>query len=188
MSKKALFSGIFVLTLAVAASIYGLLVAEHVLHKQKPVPQKNVDFFMTNVVYTNMNNNGAMHDKLTTTKITHDLNEDAYLLQNPHFIVQDKNNNNWDISANNGKSTSKNAVIYLWDNVNIIQIDRALHKNKMTITTSKATIYPGKNLGETDQPITINENGNIVQAIGAKVDFNKATVKLLSKVAGKYKP
>jgi LPS export ABC transporter protein LptC len=117
----------------------------------------------------------------------HYANENASILQYPHLMIVDKDKKVWNISANNGKSLQENNTVYLWDNVNIKQFDPAINADKLTVVTSKATIYPHKKLGETNQPIAITEGQNVIHAIGAKVDFNKSTVKLLSKVMGKYK-
>jgi LPS export ABC transporter protein LptC len=187
MHKKILFSSITLFILIAIASIGAFFAAEHLLHKQKVQPPKPVDFFMTNVSYLNLNNAGKMQSNLTAKQITHSPNEDAYLLQSPHLIMIDKDNKTWDVSANSGKSLHGNDIIYLWDNVNIRQFDPVTQKNKLNVITTKATIYPRKKLGETDQPLEIQENNSTIHAVGAKVDFNKSTVKLLSKVMGKYK-
>jgi LPS export ABC transporter protein LptC len=188
MNKKTVFLNLMLILLITLASVSAWLIAKSSLDKPKIGTEQNqIDFFMTNVSYINLDSNGAVHDQLTAMKVIHYTSENASILQYPHLMIIDKDQKIWNISANNGKSLQENNTVYLWDNVNIKQFDPTTNAYKMIVATAKATIYPRSKLGETDQPIAITEGQNVIHAIGAKVDFNKSTVKLLSKVMGKYK-
>lgn len=183
-TKVISFSLILIIAIAVSSWI-AVNVARSML-KQVVASSDDTDFFMTNVVYTQMDENGTVHNQIYTSKLHHYPQGDRYIFDAPRIMMMDQDNNPWRIEAKQGTSEKNGTVVNLWDDVKITQIASASNQVGMTVTTSAATIHPKDGFATTDKPVVIEQGGSIVNSVGAEVNFKNSTVKLLSKVQGQY--
>jgi lipopolysaccharide export system protein LptC len=154
------------------------------------------DFFMTDVIYVQMNEDGVLSDRIYTPKINHYPDNDTSVFEDPYINMLDKNNQFWEISAKNGKSIGGSDIIYFWDNVKIHQLPslqggptastRNNELSGMLVTSSAVTIYPHRRFAETNKPVKMVQAGSVVNAVGAELDLKDAKMKLLSKIEGQY--
>jgi len=185
-SKKTIF---FTLALAVAIGFscwLALNIAKNLLHESN-VSTQNPDFFMHNVIYTQMDEDGNMRNQITAPSLVHYLDNDTSMFEKPHLLVFNVTQKLWDISADRGKSISFMGTIYLSDNVNIERMETP-NDLGFTVKTTAMTVYPDSKTANTKEPVTILQNGSVVNAVGATADLAQGTVNLLSKVEGNYAP
>lgn len=176
---------IFLLLAVGITSWYALNVAKKTV-EQHVVSDKNPDFFMNNVSYLQLDDEGAVLNQIDTAKIVHYVTDDTYTFVKPFLKMLDKNKQVWEIAADSGKSNG-NEKVFFNGNVQIRQIFGVTSKSIGTsVNTNAATIYPDKKIAETDQPVTIKQGESIVSATGAKINFKASKLELLSKVKGQY--
>jgi len=183
-SKRAL---VFTVVLVIAIIIgcwFALLIARNLLREHE-VSLQNPDFFMHNVFYVQMDENGQIKNEITAPVLTHYPNDDVSVFTQPHLLVFKAADKLWDISADQGRSEAFLGTIYLTGNVNV---ERLPTPNDLgfTVKTIRMTVYPDSKTAETKEPVTILQGGSIVDAVGAKADLAKGTVDLLSRVKGNY--
>jgi lipopolysaccharide export system protein LptC len=141
---------------------------------------------MTNVTYTQTDENGIVRDQIYTDKMDHYPKDDHYVFNAPRIMMLDKDKNPWSIESRQGTSEKNGTIVNLWDDVKITQMVGPSTNGRMTVTTTAVTIYPKKKMAVTDKPVTIIQGGSIVNSVGAEVNFQTSSVKLLSKVQGQY--
>lgn len=186
MKAKIIFFSILLIMILTVSSWLAISITKNMLDENRRT-QGSSDFFMRDVVYTQVDDNGVVQEQLHSTKMVHYPITSTYVFDSPRLVMTDKDNKQWYISANNASSKGNSKEIYLWDDVNIKQQqDKSSLQGSMSIITSAATLYPKQQMAETDKPLTIVQGGNVVNAIGAKVDLRNSKVKLLSRVKGKY--
>lgn len=185
MNTKTLFFTLSLLTVVTLSSILALLAAQKIATPHINASQ-NPDFFITNALYTEFDQTGAIHNQIATSKISHFTTANAYLFDNPQMTFFYANEQPWIISAHKGKSEHGKDKILLWDNVTIQQAPGA-NNTETLINTNSLTLFPNTKTAETKEPVTIKQGGSVMHAVGAKADFKAGTVKLLSKVGGTYK-
>lgn len=183
-TKVISFSIILIIVVAVSSWI-AVNVARSML-KPTSISTNESDFFMTNVEYTQMDENGMMRNQIYTNKMEHYPKDDHYTFNAPHIEMIDKDNNPWKIEAKQGTSEKNGTVINLWDDVKIARLANSSGRAGMTVTTSAVTIHPQEKFAKTDKPVVIKQGGSMVNSVGAEINFKNSTVKLLSKVQGKY--
>lgn len=185
-SRKTVFLTI-ALTIAIVVSCWlALNGAKNLLH-ERGLSAQNPDFFMHNVVYTQMDESGRIYDQITAPNLVHYLDDDVSIFTTPHLLVFTPTQKLWDISADQGKSVGFMDRVYLSGNVNIERMP-LLHDFGFTVKTTALTVYPASKTADTKEPVTILQNGSVVNAVGAKADLAKGTINLLSKVEGSYEP
>jgi lipopolysaccharide export system protein LptC len=184
MNRNALLT-IILLVIFIGTSILAVLNAKKIVTTTHPYSTTNPDFFMTSATYTKFNTEGNIQNRIETEKITHFTANNTYLFQKPKMVIYNPNEQPWYISANKGESKKGRSTVNLRDNVKIIRAAGA-NNSDFDITTAMLTIYPDIKFAETEQPVTIIQNGNITKAVGAKSDFKTGIVKLMSKIEALY--
>ncbi|MCL5260928.1 MAG: LPS export ABC transporter periplasmic protein LptC [Gammaproteobacteria bacterium] len=185
MNKKTIFFTIILFIAFSISSWYALISAKKITLPHLLGPN-SADAFLTNVSYLELDQEGAIRNFITATKVTHYPNNDASEFKQIQITLSSQNQSPWIITAPQGKSEHGKNKIFLTGGVNIRQQASATN-SEMLVTTSALTIFPLQKQAETDQPITIQQAPNVIKAVGATADFNANTVKLLSHVVGEYR-
>ena len=189
MTKRSNISyiSLFFVVALIISSWFAVGVTKNIL-AQKQLQKSGSDFFMHDVVYTQMAEDGSIQNQLRSPRMVHYPLNDTYTFNSPQLVMVGANKHIWKINADYGSGKKSGQEIYLWDNVNITQQASESGREFMRVVTSAATIYPQQKIASTDRPLTITQAGTVVSAIGARVDFHTSTIKLLSKVEGQYAP
>jgi lipopolysaccharide export system protein LptC len=186
LKKSKIFHiSIFFIIALIISSWFAISTTKNML-TQKKLQKDNPDFFMRNVVYTQLAEDGSMQNQLYSPHIIHYPLADTYTFDTPQMIMMDTSKHSWKINANKGVGKKNGQEVFLWDNVNIVQQGELPGQEVMKVVTSAATIYPEQKKAYTDKPLTITQAGTVVNAVGAEVDFRSSSIKLLSKVQGQY--
>jgi len=176
-----------VLILALAGSWWLIDHSSESLEPQKSSQSNHPDSFMTNATYTKMNADGQLAAELFTPRAVHYPQNSTTHITTPKVIIYSQGLMPWHVSADYGKSIDGTKTILLWDHVKLHR-DKGPHNQFMTMTTTKATLYPKRRLAITHQPVTIIQPGTVIKAVGLKANLNKGTIVLLSKAHAVYVP
>ncbi len=152
-----------------------------------PSQDRHPDAFAEQVIATNLDEKGNIHNRLITPRIVHYARHDSAVVTQPHIILygDDRNKQPWHITSVHGRTMNGLDTIYLWDHVKIHEPQGQDNKN-LTVTTSRLTIYPDKNYAETKQPVHFTEPGVTVDSVGMKAYLKEKRVELLSQARGVY--
>jgi lipopolysaccharide export system protein LptC len=184
VNKKSLFFTIILLIILSTSSILALLAAKKITIAYTN-STNTPDFFMMNAIYTQFDQNGAISNKFYANKLSHFTAHNNYIFDNPSMKMHNSNEQPWDITATKGESELGKSKVHLWGNVKLVQAGGP-NNSAVDITTTDLTIYPNTKTAETNDPITIIQNGSIAKAIGAKTDFKAGVVNFLSNVECQY--
>jgi LPS export ABC transporter protein LptC/lipopolysaccharide transport protein LptA len=144
------------------------------------------DFFLKAATYTKMDDSGEVQQAIYTSELTHYQDSDATFFQKPEatFVVNSQEMP-WTITADSGTSKFGVDIINLIGNV-VIHQKADSNTKETTITTKSIAIYFDKKYVETDQLVTITQEGILAEAMGANADFNTSVMNLLSDVKEVY--
>ena len=91
----------------------------------------------------------------------------------------------WKVTADTGRAINGTQQVHLFGHVNLHQPAGANNK-ETTLTTSKLTIYPQKNMAENSVLTHAKQPGITVSSIGFRANFKQGKVILLSQAQGNY--
>lgn len=182
MSKRTLLFSL-ILFLALVVSLW-LIHRSLSQPAQKPVDvKKTPDAFMKDAVYMSFDEEGNLHNKISTKKMVHYAYDNMSNFIKPDIIFFASNRAPWYVSADNGQSKDGIDVVNLSNNVKIYE-PASKTNHELTITTSNLIIFPKLKTVKTSEPITIIQPGTIVNAVGLNADLKKGEVVLLSHAQG----
>ncbi|MEE9452565.1 MAG: LPS export ABC transporter periplasmic protein LptC, partial [Gammaproteobacteria bacterium] len=111
--------------------------------------------------------------------------DDTSVLDHPQITIFNESEQPWEIQSVHGRTENNNEKITLWQDVVLYQAASA-DQPESTITTSKLDHYPQENMAETDQPITFQQPGVVVNSIGMRAYLDTEIIDLLAEVNGYY--
>lgn len=164
-------------------------------HTERPTVSSDaeVDAFMHDVTYIQLNKAGALASQVIAKTMTHSVTPDHYLFEQPLVKIVDTNNYTWEIAAKNGKRAAENGNIDVWGNVTVRQLASSKTNKKLSslaehlmMQTTTLTFYPKENRATTAAPVVITQLKNVISAVGAKLDLQHNTMELLAKIKGQY--
>lgn len=174
--------------------LLGLLLASYWLNLQvQPLPsiykeaRHDVDFTIERLSSTVLNEKGQTRFVLSADKMWHFSDDDTTHLELPRFISLNADHPPVDITSKAGTLSSKSEEVFMHDDVVIARTDPAT-LNEMRFETDYLHIIPDRDLAETDHPVLMYDDKNIVSAVGMVFDNQSRSVRLLSKVRAKHAP
>ncbi len=143
------------------------------------------DFILENFTATRMNEDGAPRYLLSGKKMTHYPDDDTTHLDEPRFTHLEPGKPGLRVAANRALLSRDGEHVYLTDDVRV-ERDPEDGQSAISVATSYLHLIPDKDLAETDQPVTITDARTVVTAVGLELDNKTRTLKLLSRVKGRY--
>lgn len=170
---------------AVGLSAWSIFFSKATLPNNTLANRSDPDTFMENVTATLFDGQGKISLKIITPKITHTENNDTATLYKPHIIAYKESPVPWSIDADKAETIAGTQKILLQGNV-IIHHEHDQKNPTSTMTTNALTLFPDKQLAETNQPITVTQPDLLIRAIGMRADMKLGTIQLFSKATGEY--
>lgn len=143
------------------------------------------DAVITNMHVTSFNEAGQRVYIITTPQLEHYSQGNRSYLSNPRLTLLKAPEEPWQIRSDYARTENGTEVITLWDNVVLHQAG-GLENVESTITTTELTYYPKEQIASTDQPITLQQPGVTINAIGMLAYIEEEIVELLSDAQGQY--
>jgi lipopolysaccharide export system protein LptC len=175
------------LIISVALSSWSIFVSNRTPLISHPKSERLPDAFMEDIVALILNKQGTPALKVVAPKMVHYSNDDATEIQNPIVTIYHHSPNPWKIHSDFAKTVQGISQILFWSHV-VIHHLQDQENPTTTMQTTALTVFPDKQVAETDQPVTILQPDSTVEAVGMTADINDGTIKLLSKAKGEYVP
>lgn len=150
----------------------------------------DADFIVTQFIATTLNEQGTPRFKLTAAQMLHYPDDDSMHLDAPQITSLSPGQPMLTATANKGTVSGKGDEVFLRENVKIVRAASTLNGNQseMIFSTSYLHIIPERDLADTDQPVTMTDGRNTINAIGMQLDNKARTVKLLAQVRSEHEP
>lgn len=145
------------------------------------------DFTMTGVDTLNMDLNGNPETRLTAAAMAHYEQRGETELTRPRLKLFRDGEPPLYVAADQGWVASENEVILLQGNVRFWE-PGADNEAVFEITTSKATIYPNRNMAETDQAATLTTPDSVTHSVGLRAWLGDDRIEMLHQVKTIIKP
>ena len=170
-----------------------LLAAAYWLNQQvQPLPAKSdsserhdPDFIVYNFAATTLNEQGTPRFMIAAKKMLHYPDDDSTHLEAAQLTSLSADRPALHISAGNGSISGKGDEVFLRDEVKIIRAASA-GQSELVFTTNYLRVIPDRDLADTDQPVTIVDARNRINAIGMQLDNKARTIKLLAQVSSEH--
>ncbi|GAB1262239.1 LPS export ABC transporter periplasmic protein LptC [Aurantivibrio plasticivorans] len=149
-------------------------------------------FFISGIETLQFDDSGKLAHKFEASEAQHfqaNLNKpspkDFTAIQNPRFYFYKADATPWHLSAEQGRATENGEKLELSTNVNAWQ---SLEDGETRITAPSISLYPNRQLAESDKTVIIRYPRAVYSGLGMEVDFKQQVFTLLSKVKGKHEP
>ena len=127
---------------------------------------------------------GKQAVRLRAPTLSNDANSGIGVIENPSFeVVQD--GNRWNIVAESATVTADREHIVLAGGVNMRRRD-PVTAGWLEVNTSEITLDVLPRIARSDQPVVIQEGGNVLEAVGFRIDMNDNSFHLDDQVKGRY--
>ena len=145
------------------------------------------DYTVTDLSVKQYDNKGLLANAFKTPQLHHIQQYNMFEFIEPNIIVSMPNQAPWQIHSRNGKAYFGGKQIVLFNQVRIYQ--PALNDHlETTFLTEEITYFPGTKFAETKAPITFQQPGMQVNAVGLEADLKDQHIKLLHQAKGRYEP
>lgn len=145
------------------------------------------DAFIENVVATIISTEGKPTLKVEAPKMVHYPDDDTTDIETPHITLYRESPEPWSIDSHFAKATQGLDKIYFWENV-VIHHTNDNANPTTTMTTSTLTVFPDKQIAQTDDNVTVIQPSTTIHGLGMLANLHEGTVQLLSKAQGEYIP
>lgn len=143
------------------------------------------DYIIDNFSAVRLGEDGRPLYTLAADKMLHYPDDDTSHLQAPRFVHYDPAAAPLHITSETALVTREGENAYFSDDVRVVREPYA-DNSTLTITTDYLHVVPDKNFAKTDKPVTITDANTTIKAVGLELDNKARTVKLLSRVNGRY--
>lgn len=150
-----------------------------------PAQANQSDAYAVQVLSVRMTVEGKPKDQLSSPLVVHYPQHDTYDITAPRLIVFPEIGTPWYMYADKGQARDNVKVIDLWNNVRIERAGGPFNQ-AMKMTTQGLTIYPNEQYAETRLPVTIEQPGGAVHAVGMNANLKTDTLNLISQTRGQY--
>ncbi|MEN8170258.1 MAG: LPS export ABC transporter periplasmic protein LptC [Pseudomonadota bacterium] len=183
MNLKSLFMVIAALLLVVLGNKLteeGVKQVDRHLTPAGPVQQ---DYYLNDVTITALNEQGQPQHRLQAKQLSHFTDSEQTRLQHPELVVFKQNNIEWRIVADRGEMNPQQDEVLLQGKV---QLSQPSSDKPLQLTTEALRIQPKQGRANTDQPVTLIQADQRIDAVGLEVEQKSQRLRLLSQVRGHY--
>lgn len=175
------------LLLIIAALIVSLYFY-HYFFKRSLKPNQHIpDSIISDMQLIKTDLTGTMSYKFLSKIAYHYKEQDRTDFTAPLGYYYSKNQPYWKLTADQGYALQGDEIVHLLGNVYIHQ-DAGKNNHAVTLTTSKATLYPRQKIAENKVFVKVTEPGMLITAVGFHANMKQGKVVLLSKAKGHFIP
>ncbi len=171
-----------------------LLAATWWLNMQvQPLPQTqsqqrhDIDYYIDNFSAVTLSTQGQPRFILTAKKLWHYPDDDTTHLRMPKLASLYADRPPTVTSALTGMISRKGDDVYLHDEVQVVRPASA-GVGEQRFVTPYLHVIPDRDWAETDQPVMMTNQYNVIRAVGMELDNKTRTAKLLSHVRATHEP
>ena len=178
--KTIAWMGVVALTMFIATYFYHYFFST----KQQPTQQLS-DNIITNIDLIKTNQSGRMIYHFFSSKAKHYMAQNRTEFTKPKGYYYVEQQPYWQSRADHGKTVNGHETVHLFGHVYIHQ-DEGKNNHAVTLTTSKATLYPKKQIAENKVFVEVKQPDMIATSIGFYADLQQGKIILLSKARGYF--
>lgn len=145
------------------------------------------DYYLTDFVLTEMNDQGRLAHSLVAENLYHYPGRESATLARPRFVLYKNDNKTWDISAAEGLVSERERFVRLNGSVVVRHLGGGGGPG-IAMYTSELYIWPDEEKAETESRVRIEHDSGVTHAVGMRADLALRQVHLLSQVRGDYEP
>jgi len=149
-------------------------------------PQLSLAYYLDSAELTGTNENGDRLYQVWTDRAAQVTSDDSIAMRTVRMVYTPNGPQAWNLAADAGRIPADASVIELDGNV-IVKSGES-NSAATTIKTSQLYVDPATQEARTPEPVVVDFNGNVVNAIGLYADFTNNRLKLLSDVNGNFTP
>jgi len=156
------------------------------LDKNLEKPERSVDYFSSDYIKKELDENGQLKSKLQAKKLLHYKEDGITEMQQPMLTLYNPDSPPWIIRAESGILSSDGKDLQL---NGAVFIDRAgaIGTKEFKLKTANLRVKTQENYAEGDEWAEISSEGNWIHGEGIQLVFKKPiSLKLLSKVKSYY--
>ncbi len=183
MNPKNLFLVTLALILVVLINRLAEEGVKQVDKRLTAAPEIKQDYYLNDFSVTALNEQGQPQHRLQASQLSHFSNGVQTTLQQPTMEVYRQGKVEWRVVAERGELDQERDEVLLQGKVELLQ---PAGTTPLQLTTSSLLIQPQQGRAETDQPVTLIQAKNRIDAIGMKIEQQGQRLLLLSKVRGSY--
>ncbi|MBI5006339.1 MAG: LPS export ABC transporter periplasmic protein LptC [Nitrosomonadales bacterium] len=147
----------------------------------------DVDYVIDNFSAITLSEEGRPRFTLSAEKLWHYPDDDTTHLQMPLLTNLYPDRPPTRTSAQSGMVSSKGDEVFLFDQVRILRPAFG-DASEQLFSTNYLHVIPDSDWADTDQPVVVTDQYNILRAVGMELDNKARTVKLLSRVRATHEP
>jgi lipopolysaccharide export system protein LptC len=144
-----------------------------------------MDYFIDSAKSREWNESGTLQRQISSVRVEHDPNALLNHLTQPRSMIYRDDSSSVSVTADEGISYDDNSRTDLAGNV--IVHDNPSTESGTVLTTEALSIFPQKDLAETDQKVIITSTSGNIEGVGMDYHFEKKVMNLHAKVKGFYK-
>ena len=145
------------------------------------------DFIVDQLTGVRMDASGAASYSLWAVRMVHYSDDDTTLLASPKLISYGSPKATVTITSSEGVVSGKGDHVYFQDDVRITRTEYA-GASDLVMRTDFLHVVPDQQIALTDRFVTLNDDANVVTAVGLEMNNVTGVIKLLSNVRGTYDP
>ncbi len=145
------------------------------------------DAYMDGVVATILNDQGKPALKIKTPHMVHYAETNMTRLLKPNVIIFRESPKPWYVTSDYAELSHGIEQIIFQNHV-VIHHPSDIANPMTTMTTASLTVFPSKQIAQTESAITIKQPDIVVNAVGMFANLQDGTIKLLSEARGEYAP
>jgi LPS export ABC transporter protein LptC len=181
---KLLISIIIIALIILSAAM--MMRPAHTYNRSSQHLAQTPDWFMRGVTGVKTNKRGQLNASIASPSLQHLPGKNSIALKNPYFVVYDKHNIPWHISAKHGEFFQDKPVRIVLSHHVVIKEMPSKNSKHTRVYTSKLTLYTATNLAKTKQPVTVIQQSSTVHAVGMIAHLKTGNIQFLSQTRAEY--
>lgn len=145
--------------------------------------QPQQDYYLNGFTITVFDEQGQLQQKLQAEQLGHNEQSQSSSIVQPHLQLFSHGKLQWQLTAAQGQLEQQRDEFTLKGGVTLLQ-----HNVKLPLQLQTATLrlQPGTGRAETDQPVTLQQGQNRIDAVGMRIEEQGQRLQLLSQVRAAY--
>lgn len=145
------------------------------------------DFIVDNFYATTISTEGKPRFIISAQQMLHYPDDDTTHLQAPRLTSLPPDGPALYAYANRGTVSGKGDEIFLHEEVKLVRAASAT-QSEMVFSSSYLHVIPDLDLADTDQPVSLVDAHNRINAVGMQLDNKARVIKLLAQVNSEHDP
>ena len=180
--KALIFIILIIIALLVSIEFYHYFFRP-IMQPNKTIPDSIINGM--NLIKTDIQ--GKMNYKFLSQKAFHYQEKNRTDFIKPTSYYYPQNQARWKLTADIGHALNGDKIVHLIGNVRIHQ-NAGKNNHEITLTTSKATLFPKEKIAKNNVFVKVIEPGILITAVGFHANMALGKVTLLSQAKGHFIP